>query len=345
MSALPYVDWDVAERVGIELVPAGPVVRRGECDQIVRELRAAARRATPIIVEAARLPVAGECRELVVDRATVVRSNLRTAQTMFASLGVTDEPTNLLAAAAGRSRGATVGGVLAFIGSRILGQFDPFAPEPTLILSAPTIMAVERQLKVVPSDFRMWVALHEQTHRVQFANAPWLRAHLLDGLAEVTAAEDGEHFFAELAERFARLKADRAADRPISLSLVEAVSTPEAAAALNRVTAVMSLLEGHADLMMDRAGAQLIPTVKLIRARFNQRRAQGGLIGFVNKLLGMDAKLRQYSDGAEFCRQVVRRAGPDTLNRAFAAPELLPSLEELLEPVQWLGRVGGDGPA
>lgn len=344
MSALPYIDWDAAERVGVELVPAGPRVRRGEADQIVRELRAAARRATPIITEAAELPEAGPCRELVVDRAGVVRSNLATAQAMMSRFGIA-ERSNPLIAAAGTARGATIGSLLAILGTRILGQFDPFASEPTLILSAPTIMGVERQLQVVPADFRMWVALHEQTHRVQFANAPWLRELLLNELGTVVTAEDGDSFFEELAGRVAQLRADRAADRPVSLSLVQAMSSPESAAALQRVTAVMSLLEGHADLMMDRAGRQVIPSVRVIRAKFNQRRARGGLFGLVNKLLGMDAKLRQYSDGAEFCRQVVRRANLTMLNRAFAAPELLPSLNELLHPEKWLERVEKDGPA
>ena len=108
---------------------------------------------------------------------------------------------------------------------------------------------------------------------------------------------------------------------------------------MDEVTAVMSLLEGHADLMMDRAGRSVIPTVSTIRARFDARRAKGGIHGLINRLLGMDAKLAQYADGASFCRHVMRRGGTGLLNRAFEGPQWLPTLTELLAPEQWCLRL------
>lgn len=346
MSGLPWIDWVLAERVGTAWVPPGPVAHRDERAQLVRELRAAAARAPAIVGAVAQLPDTGCCRELVVDRARLVRANLQSARSMLTAAGSLPEqpPGGGPALAAGRGRGVALGAVLAFLGSRILGQFDPFAATPTLLLSAPSIMAVERQLGVVPSDFRMWVVLHEQTHRVQFAAAPWLRELLGDQVRALVTAADGG-WWRDLADQAAGLLRARRADRPLSLSLVQAVSAPEQAAALDRITAVMSLLEGHADVMMDRAGVGVIPSLWTIRSRFNARRARGGAASLLGRLLGMDAKLQQYADGARFCRTVLRRGGLPVLNRVFSGPEAIPSLTELLDPDRWLRRIDADGQA
>ena len=340
MSELPAINWDDAERVGLELVTAGPSVSAAERAQIVRQLRDLAPRAAGIITEASGLPESGQANELVVDRRTILRANVATARQVLSEVGA--EPGGPLAAAAGRARGASLGAVLALVSSRVLGQFDPFGTEPTLYLVAPTIMGVERQLGVRPADFRMWVVLHEQTHAVQLANAPWLRDHLISCARGIIESAD-EPVWHDIGSRLDQFRADRQQGRPASLVMVNALSSPQTVAAVNQVTAVMSLLEGHADLMMDRAGRAVIPSVATIRARFDARRARGGIVGLLNKLMGMDAKLAQYADGARFCRNVVREGGVDLLNRGFSAPEALPSLDELLHPEQWCERVGRHG--
>lgn len=342
MSALPWIDWDDAERVGLELVTAGPKVRRAEREQIVTELRGAAGRAAELITTASGLPEVGTSRELVVDRATILRANVATARQLMSELGAA--PAGPLSRAAGHVRGGTVGGVLAMVASRILGQYDPFGPDPALYLVAPTIMGVERQLKANPSDFRMWVVLHEQTHRVQFANAPWLRSHLVGQISGLLDASD-EPAWRDLGARLEQLRRDKADGRPTSLRVMNAVSSPGTIAAMDRISATMSLLEGHADVMMDRAGRKVINSLPSIRAKFDARRARGGIFSLVNKLLGMDAKLAQYADGAKFCRHVVRAGGVSLLNRAFVGPEQLPTMAEILAPAQWCERVGRDGQA
>lgn len=340
MSALPWIDWDEAERVGIELLPAGPKANQATRDQLVRQLRNQARQASELITEASGLPLVGQARELVVDRRNIVRANVNTAKHIFNQLGT--EPAGRLGAASGYLRGAGIGAALGLIGSRILGQYDAFGPDPALYLVAPSIMAVERQLKVNPTDFRMWVVLHEQTHRVHFANAHWLRDHLIEQMHTIVADVD-EPFWSDLGRRLEQVRRDRADDRPASLRLVNALSSPGTVAAMDEVTAAMSLLEGHADVMMDRAGKKAIGSVATIRRRFDARRARGGLFALINKLLGMDAKLAQYADGAKFCRHVIKVGGPDLLNQSFVGPQNLPSLAELLDPKKWCARMTGDG--
>lgn len=336
MTSLPWIDWDTAKRVGLELVPAGPRATRTERVQLVAELRADARRAVEVITANSGLTATGNAQERVVSRASIITANVATARLLVT--GLTQKPQGALGRAAGQTRGASVGAALALLGSRILGQFDPFSPEPTLYLVAPTIMAVERHLKVNPADFRMWVALHEQTHRIQFANAPWLREHLRSQARNIINAAD-EPFWHDFGRRLEQIRHDRDDRRPASLRMMNAISTPTAVTAMDEISSVMSLLEGHADVMMDRAGHQVIGSVASIRAKFDARRARGGLTGMVNKLMGMDAKLAQYADGARFCRTVIETGGIELLNLAFTGPQALPSLDELLHPQQWCTRM------
>lgn len=342
---MPWIDWDAAARTGGTLVNPGPRASRTEREQLVAELRADARRSTEAIVDATKLPVAGHARELVVDRAGIIRANSNTARQMLGSV-TDDRPAGRAAQLAGHARGVSIGTALGLLGSRILGQYDPFGAEPTLYLVAPTIMAVERQLKVPAADFRMWVVLHEQTHRVQFANAPWLRDYLIERARAIAAAETedgGEGFWRDLPGRVAQARSDREDHRPASMRVLNAFSSPQTVTAMAEVSAAMSLLEGHADVMMDRSGKKLMTSVSMIRKRFQGRRTPSGIWVVLNKILGMDAKQAQYAEGAAFCREVLRKGGAELLNEAFAGPAALPSMTELLHPQQWCERISGNG--
>ncbi|MDO5500527.1 MAG: zinc-dependent metalloprotease, partial [Propionibacteriaceae bacterium] len=225
-----------------------------------------------------------------------------------------------------------------------LGQFDIFAPEPVaphgrLLLVAPNIAHAETELGVDPKDFRLWVCLHEETHRVQFTAHPWLRGYLREQAQVVTELTD---MSAPGWEDLARLVTGRTGrgERPVSL-LDLLPDTVDVRSTLAQVTAVMSLLEGHADVVMDRVGPRVITSVARIRARFERRRdGRSGMDRLVRRVLGMDVKLAQYRDGAKFCRAVIGAAGIDGLNRAFTAREALPELAEIHEPRRWLERMG-----
>ena len=189
---------------------------------------------------------------------------------------------------------------------------------------APNIVTVERELKVHPIDFRLWVCLHEETHRFQFGQAPWLREHLVSLLGQLLADDSP-------------LPQWRVGARPSSVG--DFFTSPEQRAVFDRVTAVMSLMEGHADVMMDRVGTAVIPTLPAIRRAFESRRDRQGWPAVVGKVLGLDLKRAQYRDGARFCRAVISRVGVDGLNRTFEGPDLMPTLAELHAPQEWLDRV------
>ncbi|QCC78797.1 coenzyme F420 biosynthesis-associated protein [Nocardioides daphniae] len=338
------IDWTFAARVGSRTAPAPPVVDAAEAAAVVAELRAGAARSTDLVrgftgLEALddRAPV------LVVDRDGWITANTESFATLMDPVvaKLTDRrgaprPGSLTHAVGSRVTGAEVGAVLGFLSSKVLGQFDPFhGPAGRLLLVAPNVVHIERELEVDPTDFRLWVCLHEETHRVQFTAVPWMRDHLRSLIGEVTGTVDPQLVVGDVVKRAAEVARGQGGG-----SLVEVLSSPEQRELLERVTAVMSLLEGHADVVMDGVGPSVIPTVAEIRRKFTQRRGgAGSLDRLVRRLLGLEAKMAQYRDGAIFVREVVETVGMEGFNAVWEGPEHLPTKAEIHDPAAWVARV------
>jgi coenzyme F420 biosynthesis associated uncharacterized protein len=334
------VDWNLAAALGSRVVGGGPQLTPTEANQVVAELYYLAGEATPLVQETTGLDAYLHSEVQVVDRQEWIRSNLDSFQRISAPLTEKLENGSAWVREIGsRATGAQLGLVLGFVGSRVLGQFEIFTPDhPRLLLVAPNIVTIERQLEAVPRDFRLWVCVHEQTHRIQFAAAPWLTDHLLGNIHEYMRMSDMST--TELMGRLVgAVKAVRSADDPDGI--VGALQSPEQKVVFDRLTAVMSLLEGHADVVMDEVGPQAIPTVAYIRGRFQQRRAEGttGWEGVLRRLLGMDLKARQYAQGAAFVRAVLADGGMARLNQVWEGPDRLPSRAEIENPGLWLQRL------
>lgn len=334
------IDWNLAAALGSRVVGGGPRLSPDEANEIVAELYYLAGEATPLVQDTTGLHAYLASQVQVVDRPEWIRSNLDSFQRISAPLTERLENASAFTREIGsRATGAQLGLVLGFVGSRVLGQFEIFTEnDPRLLLVAPNIVTIERQLQVVPRDFRLWVCVHEQTHRIQFAAAPWLTGYLLENIHEYMRLSD-----MSTSELFARLsaavKAVRSGDEPDGI--VGALQTGDQKVVFDRLTAVMSLLEGHADVVMDEVGPQAIPTVRFIRAAFQQRRATGtsGWEGFLRRVLGMDLKARQYAQGAAFVRAVMAEGGMQRLNAVWESPDHLPTRAEIEDPPRWLQRV------
>lgn len=343
MSERPdMIDWDTAVRLGSRVGGDGPVVSRAEAAAAVTELREGAMRSTPMVRDFTGL-VAPDATApvLVVDRAGWVQANADAFATILAPVVEVvarkqkKEPAGVVKAVGAHVAGAEIGVLLGFLAGKVLGQFDPFwGRDGRLLLVAPNVVHVERELGVDPSDFRLWVCLHEETHRVQFTAVPWLRDHLLAQVTELAETMDTETLLNEGLRR-----AVQAVRRPTG-SLLDAVSTPEQQEIIDRVTGMMSLLEGHADVVMDGVGPGVIPSVGEIRTKFNQRRKGVGTVDrLLRRLLGLDTKMAQYRDGAAFVRHVVDKVGMAEFNAVFAEPANLPSKDEIHKPKAWIDRV------
>ena len=327
----------------------GPQLSPAQAADVVGELRAAARLATGHVGQTARLVAADGPAVLVVDRAGWARANTTAFRSLLAP--VVEEaferrgrtPSAALAAVGSRITGAEVGSLLGLLSSRVLGQYDPFSTaRGQLLLVAPNVVQVETDLGVDPSDFRLWVCVHEETHRVQFAATPWLADHLRGQIRSLVAdlmlepGQVAERFFDALRSVPDLLRGGSAS------ALLDAVQTPEQRARLARLTAVMSLLEGHADVIMDEVGPQVVPSVATIRERFDRRRAGRGVVDqLLRRLLGLEAKMRQYADGARFVRGVVHEVGIEGFNAVWTSVETLPEPAEIADPIAWVRRVHG----
>ncbi|MFE0640212.1 zinc-dependent metalloprotease [Streptomyces sp. NPDC058877] len=361
------VDWNLAVATATRLARPGPEVSRDEAREVVAELRRHAKASEEHVRAYTRMiPEGAEPHDapvLVVDRAGWIRANVAGFRELLTPLlGKMQERragnpgSAVLGAVGGKVTGVELGMLLSFLASRILGQYETFAPATRelpagpdgggrLLLVAPNIVHVERELDVSPHDFRLWVCLHEETHRTQFTAVPWLRDHLQGEIQSFLAATDVDP--GTVVERLREAAQALAGGRPEgergepSPSFVELVQTPEQREVLGRLTAVMSLLEGHADYVMDGVGPEVVPSVAEIREKFQARRARGAsrLDLALRRLLGLDAKLRQYRDGERFVRAVVDQVGMDGFNRVWTSPNTLPTKAEIAAPADWIARV------
>ncbi|MEU1182287.1 zinc-dependent metalloprotease [Streptomyces sp. NPDC005820] len=359
------VDWNLAVATATRLVRPGPEVSRDEARTVVAELRRHAKASEHHVRGFTRMGTEDihDTPILVVDRPGWVRANVAGFREILKPLldkmqerrGGTPGGA-VLGAVGGKVTGVELGMLLSFLASRVLGQYETFAPATRelpagaknggrLLLVAPNIVHVERELDVDPHDFRLWVCLHEETHRTQFSAVPWLRDHLEGEIQSFLGETDVDPM--TFLERFRDAAQSLAGGRPEGeeddggRSLVELVQTPAQREILARLTAVMSLLEGHADFVMDGVGPDVVPTVSEIREKFQQRRAKGAsrLDVALRKLLGLDAKLRQYKDGERFVRSVVDEVGMDGFNRVWTSPNTLPTKAEIAKPADWVARV------
>ncbi|NRQ48598.1 zinc-dependent metalloprotease [Aeromicrobium stalagmiti] len=351
------IDWNLALTTAKRLSKPGPEVSAAEVAEAVAELREGAARSEAPVREFSDLHVSptsgvGPAPVLVIDRPRWIEANLDSFKIIMdpvmAKLASTNKmPTGVTRSIGEKISGAELGALMSFMSSKVLGQFDPFWDGPhgeagRLLLVAPNIVQVERQLDVDPHDFRLWVCLHEETHRVQFTAVDWMRGHMRSLIDEFVDATEMD------ASALSSLVTDgmgevvRIARGDSDASLADLFQNDKQREIVDRLTGIMSLLEGHADVVMDGVGPEVIPSVAEIRRKFTQRRqGTSSLDRLLRRLLGLDAKMRQYRDGATFVREVNEKVGLSGFNAVWAEPANLPRKSEILDPASWVTRVHG----
>ncbi len=351
------VDWDLAASTARRLVRPGPEITLEDATDAVNELRVAAIRADGHVRDVTRMAGGDLTAPVrVVDRAAWIDVNCAGMAHVLGPLveqlqARSERPPSGLALAVGsRATGVQAGAVLAFVAARVLGQYDVLGPDGgQLLLVAPNIVDAERRLGVDPSDFRLWVCLHEQTHRLQFTAVPWLADHLRSELGEFVAATDTDpevlkqrlQVVLKALSSSVRGSGDKAGDAA-GEGILALVQNPEQRAILDRLTAMMSLVEGHAEYVMDEVGPAVVPSVATIRRKFGKRReGTSPLDRMLRRLLGLDQKMKQYADGRKFVSGVVAEVGMDGFNAVWTSPGTLPRKDELAAPGDWVRRVHG----
>ena len=344
------IDWDLALSTGTRLSPKGPEMALGEAKEVVESLRSLSRIAIDPVRQCTGLVAPPHApAAAVVDRRGWIESNIDAFR--FVLHPILDRlrensSSQIVTEVGSRLTAIQMGAVMAWLSGKVLGQYEALVPQgqtPRLMLVAPNIAQVSVALDVDPQDFQLWVCLHEETHRVQFTAVPWLSDYFSGESRSLVAAVDvpPREFLRHSRDVGSALVSVMRGNDGAS-ALMTAVLSPEQQDVYDRISALMTLLEGHADVVMDEVGPDVVPSVAKIRARFDERRKDPGAVdSVVRRLLGMDAKMRQYSEGAAFVRGVIDAVAMPGFNAVWESPDNLPTLAEIAEPMAWVKRVHG----
>jgi coenzyme F420 biosynthesis associated uncharacterized protein len=351
------VDWPRAERLAAARLGRAPgALDAAEIQRSAARYDEAMRRIVPALEAELGAPLPGVVeRHSAVSRAEWASANLVVFRQLYGhierALGERMRPREGslgegLAALANRAVATQqIAIVLAYLGTRVLGQYDIalLSAEATpgqLLFVEENIRATARSLRVPLDDFRTWVALHETTHAFEFEAHPWLRPYLADRMERQLAGfvDDARVVSVGGIGRMLGRIRNRGGG-----SLLESLLEPEQRRLFRETQTVMSLLEGFGDWVMDRVGASFLPDVRMLRERFEERRGQPrrGLDGIMARLMGMDLKLAQYRRGERFVAGVAEAGGPGAVAHLWDGPHALPTEAEMTDPGAWVRRVVG----
>ena len=347
----PTVDWAFAQKVAVRVAGREPFADSYHWDSLAPDFEEFTAQAEELVAETTGLrSLAGPARARVTDREGWVNANVSSFQRLLRP--VLDKFSDRmgqspLAPVTRRATGLEVGALLGWMSGRVLGQYDLLIiedenPEDQDIVYyvGPNILALEKMYAFPPREFRLWLALHEVTHRAQFTGVPWMREHFLGLVGEVLDSVDPDPAkLIGIVEQLA--DAVRSGRNPLADGgIATLVANPEQKVAIDKVSGLMSLLEGHGDVTMDRAGKDLVPNAERFGRVLRQRRTQAaGLTKLLQQLIGLEAKLAQYEQGERFIEAVEAEGGTALLDRAWVSPLYLPSIAEIREPTLWVDRV------
>jgi coenzyme F420 biosynthesis associated uncharacterized protein len=338
--------WDSAVSIARRFAGTYPLEGTYHEARLARQAPMLVERATALVSAETGLEAPGSPDVAVVSRTEWVENNIASFSQLMAPLeDRLGEHKGVGRGLAGRIMSAELGAVLGFLSRRVLGQYELVLPTSdgrdgdTVMFVGANVLAMERRFEFRPSEFRFWVALHEATHRLQFQGVPWLRSYFL-GLVEdlVKASKPEPGRMARLAEEMREASAQ---GRGIvnEQGLFGLLASPDQREAINKVQALMSLLEGHGHIVMDRIGERELVSQARMSRTLASRRNDPRTAMFM-RLVGLEMKMRQYELGAKFIEGVERQSGWSALDAAWLRPSNLPTLEEIEDPVSWLYRVG-----
>jgi coenzyme F420 biosynthesis associated uncharacterized protein len=345
------VDWHLAARVANRVSGREPFADSYHWDSLEPDFAEFTAEAEELVADATGLrSLSGVARARVTDRPGWIGANVASFQRLLRPLTDKVEPkmgNGPVAPIARRVAGAELGALLGWMSTRVLGQYDLLVIEDEdpddqdiVYYVGPNILALEKRFAFPPREFRLWLALHEVTHRAQFTGIEWMRPHFLSLVeATVDSVDPDPQRFVEALKRVT--ESLREGKKPLDDGgLAMLLAGPDQREVLERLSGLMSLLEGHGDVTMDRAGADRIPSAdrfgRVLRARRKQVRGPAKLI---QRLLGLEAKLSQYEQGEQFIAEVESVGGVELLDRAWEGPGNLPSLAEIREPRRWIERL------
>ncbi|MDW3176452.1 MAG: zinc-dependent metalloprotease [Acidimicrobiia bacterium] len=350
MSESTSIDWDLARTIAAKVNRNEPEVvgeERSRMDADFEEFTALAEEL--VGAETGLRSLDGDARGRVADRADWVDANIRSFQRLLKPMleQMEDKMGGPFSAVGPKVAGAELGMLLGWMSTRVLGQYDLLViedenPEQQDIVYyvGSNVAALEKRFAFPERDFRLWLALHEVTHRAQFTGVPWMREHFL-GLVNSTMEEvdpDPQRFIDGLRRA---LDAKKAGEDPLADGGLTAVFASEKQReSLEQIGGLMSLLEGHGDVTMDRAGEGVVMNAERFGRVLRQRRQNASkFVALIQRLAGLEAKMKQYAQGEAFIEAVEDHGGRELIDRVWEGPTMLPLLAEIREPEQWISRM------
>lgn len=346
------VDWGLAERVARRIAGREPLATSYLGPSLQRDFSAVTVEAEAAVSELTGLRPPAPAVATVLDRGGWVGANVASMRRLLAPFSdrvgarMAGSP---VAPVGRRVAGAELGFLLGYVAQRVLGQYDLLVPEDSSAAIAddavyyvgPNVLALEKRFAFRPRDFRLWIALHELTHRAQFTGVPWLRDYFMSLVADLVGGvePDPRRMLGAVVRAVDEMRQGR---NPIDEGgVVSLFASPEQRETLARVQALMSLLEGHGNAVMNRLGADLVDGQARMARVLSARRNARGATALLHRLLGLELKMKQYELGEAFVNAVEREAGLHAIDPAWQGPEMLPTVEELSDPLTWLARVDG----
>jgi coenzyme F420 biosynthesis associated uncharacterized protein len=339
-SGGPLIDLMLASRVASKVAAAGALQGSYLLDDLEVDLAALLAEAEPLVADETRCGTLPPATARLLGRSDWADANLESMLVVLDPLlnkvddRIGDRPGARLARlASAPALGVQIGTVLGFLSRHVLGQYDVIMGNPHEVwFVGPNLVQTERRFGFVPRDFRLWVILHELTHRAQFEGTPWLREHFLGMVRELLGS-------LEMDARVLLSRAIEASRQPNSDPLPFRILEPRQREVFERLQAFMTVVEGHGNFVMDRIGREVIPTQERMRRTLRDVQSSSGpMARFVSKLLGLDLKRRQYEEGQRFFDHVYSGGGSEAVRTAFTSPEGLPTLQELRAPDEWVRR-------
>ncbi len=351
MSAPDVVDWDLALRVGRAVAGSGPKVTQATRDQVRADFEGFVRVADELVTDFTGLrPAEPAGKPIVLDRGGWIGVNIDGFRALLRPLGEKFQGIRAGGKLGRMAMGLQLGLLLGYLSQKVLGQYDLLLASGgagKVYFVGPNVVAAERRWTFDARDFRLWIALHEVTHRTQFVAVPWLRDHVA-GLVEryISTAEIDAKRVREAIANIRRIVAQgpQAWKR---VNLLTLFLTPAQLEVVLKMQSLMTVVEGHGNFVMDRVGAEHIPTFEDMKGSLQAQREQASLAErTLQKAMGLDMKYAQYSQGEAFIAAIADTSGMDGLNLVWERAENLPTIPELTDPNAWLARVlRADAPA
>jgi coenzyme F420 biosynthesis associated uncharacterized protein len=348
------IDWALAGRIARRVAGREPLASSYLATSLRHDFESVTEEAEGLVAEFTGLRAPGRAVATVLDRAGWVDANVASMRRMLAPLTarVGARMARSPVAPIGRSVTATeLGFMLGWFAQRVLGQYDLLVPDDSdapsdadaVYYVGANVLGLEKRFAFRPRDFRLWIAIHECTHRAQFMGVPWLKPYFLSLVEQALGIVDPDpkRIVQSLVRAADELRQGR---NPLDDGgLVALLASPEQRGVIGQVQALMSVLEGHGNRVMNELGRTHVAGQERMARVLDARRQSRGMQSVLHKLLGLDAKMRQYEVGEAFVAAIEQEAGPRALDPAWRGPEWLPTVAELSDPPAWLARVERDG--